>query len=217
MVTAATRLGRSASNHARALSRPVNQFLEDRVDARLHGTAAQKLRAEGVDSADEGAVQAARGFGETVLDGGVGFQSAAAFQFVADAQFHVAGGSVREGDGHDGFHGRAGGDDFDHAVHQRRGLAGAGGGFHHPTAVEIGDGDGGHAVASGRWWGGPPGPRGSPWIRFSPPESASSMESTPTGASAADQGVRPTILGKLYVIASLAILSSLSARLAIFP
>src|ERR1039457_6619840 len=48
--------------------------------------------------------------------------------------------------------------------------------------------------------------------RFSPPESASSMRSKPTGASAADQGVRPTILGKLYVIASLAILSSLSDR-----
>src|ERR1035441_2247063 len=135
----------------------------------------------------------------------------------AVAEFRERGGSVREGDGHDGFHGRAGGDDLDHAVHQRGGLARAGGGFHHPTAVEIGDGDGGHAAPSGRWWGGPPGPRGSPWTRFSPPESASSMESTPTGASAADQGVRPTILGKLYVIASLAILSSLSARLAIFP
>ena len=73
------------------------------------------------------------------LHGGIEFAGAAAFQLVADAQFHVAGGGVGEGDGHDGFHRRAGGDDFDDAVHQGGGLAGAGGGFHHPTAVEIGD------------------------------------------------------------------------------
>src|SRR5476649_1141288 len=42
-------------------------------------------------------------------------------------------------------------------------------------------------------WGGPPGPRGSPWTRFSPTESASSAQGKPTRASAADQGVRPTI------------------------
>src|SRR5476651_459170 len=39
----------------------------------------------------------------------------------------------------------------------------------------------------------PPGPRGSPWTRFSPTESASSAQGKPTRASAADQGVRPTI------------------------
>src|SRR5471030_2919473 len=39
----------------------------------------------------------------------------------------------------------------------------------------------------------PPGPRGSPWTRFSPTESASSAKGKPTRASAADQGVRPTI------------------------
>ncbi len=41
----------------------------------------------------------------------------------------------------------------------------------------------------GAKWGGPPGPRGSPWTRslaFDP------ISSRPTGASAADQGVRPT-------------------------
>jgi len=38
-----------------------------------------------------------------------------------------------------------------------------------------------------------PGPRGSPWTRFSPTESASSAQGKPTRASAADQGVRPTI------------------------
>ena len=127
----------------------LREFLEDRIDARLHRAAAQQLRAEGVDGADEGAVQAARRVGEALLDGGVEFAGAAAFQLVADAQFHVAGGGVREGDRHDGFHRRAGGDDFDDAVHQRRGLARAGGGFHHPTAVEIGDGS--HAASrSGR-------------------------------------------------------------------
>ena len=82
--------------------------------------------------------------------GGIEFAGAAAFQFVADAQFHVAGGGVREGDRHDGFHRRAGGDDFDDAVHQGRGFAGAGGGFHHPTAVEIGDAEScGGLVCSG--------------------------------------------------------------------
>src|SRR5476649_1831388 len=39
----------------------------------------------------------------------------------------------------------------------------------------------------------PPGPRGSPWTRFSSTESASSALDKPTRASAADQGVRPTI------------------------
>src|ERR1035438_5253327 len=39
-------------------------------------------------------------------------------------------------------------------------------------------------------WGGPPGPRGSPWTRFSP----ASGQRGPTRASAADQGVRPTIV-----------------------
>ena len=44
----------------------LRQFLEDRIDARLHRAAAQQLRAEGVDGADEGAVQAARRFGEAL-------------------------------------------------------------------------------------------------------------------------------------------------------
>jgi len=44
-----------------------------------------------------------------------------------------------------------------------------------------------------KWWGGPPGPRGSPWTRFSGTESAASARSKPTGAPAADVGVRPTI------------------------
>ena len=43
----------------------LRQFLKDRIDARFHRTAAQQLRAEGVDGADEGAVQTARRFGET--------------------------------------------------------------------------------------------------------------------------------------------------------
>jgi hypothetical protein len=127
----------------------LREFLEDRIDARLHGAAAEKLRAERMDRADEGAVQAARGFGKAMLDGGVGFACAAVFQLLADAQFHVAGGSVSEGDGNDGFHRRAGRDDFDDAVDQRRGLARAGGGFHHPTAVEIGDGGRRHAALRG--------------------------------------------------------------------
>jgi hypothetical protein len=51
-------------------------------------------------------------------------------------------------------------------------------------------------------WGGPPGPRGSPWsarvplVRAGPPGPALrgfiDFSSTPTRASAADQGVRPT-------------------------
>ena len=117
----------------------LREFLEYGIDARLHGAAAQQLRAEGVDGADEGAVEAARRFGETAAGVGIEFAGAAAFQLVADAQFHVAGGSVGEGDRHDGFHRRAGGDDFDDAVHEGRGFARAGGGFHHPTAVEIGE------------------------------------------------------------------------------
>ena len=72
----------------------------------------------------------------------------AAFQLVAHAQFHVAGGGVREGDRHDTLHRRPRGNDFHHTLHQRRGLARAGGGFHHPTAVEIGDGNG---VIALRW------------------------------------------------------------------
>ena len=38
-------------------------------------------------------------------------------------------------------------------------------------------------------WGGPPGPRGSPWTRSS---GSVYFISRPTRASAADQGVRPT-------------------------
>ena len=43
----------------------------------------------------------------------------------------------------------------------------------------------------GRTPGRPPGPRGSPWTRFSPTKSAHSARSKPTGASAADQGSAP--------------------------
>jgi hypothetical protein len=56
-------------------------------------------------------------------------------------------------------------------------------------------------------WGSPPGLRGSPWTRRSPINSALSKPSKPTRASAADQGVRPTldpncaISGKLSGIA----------------
>ena len=42
------------------------------------------------------------------------------------------------------------------------------------------------------WWGGPPGPRGSPWTRILPADQAYRAPKKPTGASAADQGVRPT-------------------------
>ena len=43
------------------------------------------------------------------------------------------------------------------------------------------------------WWGGPPGPRGSPWTRCRHNGvSIRKGASRPTGASAADQGVRPT-------------------------
>jgi hypothetical protein len=38
-------------------------------------------------------------------------------------------------------------------------------------------------------WGGPPGPRGSPWTRSS---GVVDFLTRPTRASAADQGVRPT-------------------------
>jgi hypothetical protein len=38
-------------------------------------------------------------------------------------------------------------------------------------------------------WGGPPGPRGSPWTRSL---ALDHIYSQPTWASAADQGVRPT-------------------------
>jgi hypothetical protein len=38
-------------------------------------------------------------------------------------------------------------------------------------------------------WGGPPGPRGSPWTRSL---ALHRISSQPTRASAADQGVRPT-------------------------
>ena len=40
-----------------------------------------------------------------------------------------------------------------------------------------------------RKWGGPPGPRGSPWTRSS---GVVDFLTRPTRASAADQGVRPT-------------------------
>ena len=117
----------------------LRQLLEVRIDARLHRAAAQQLRAERVDSADEGAVQAARRFGQAPADTGVHLAGAPPFQLVAHAQFHVAGGGVREGDRHDGFHRCSGGDDLHHAVHQRRRLSRAGGGLHHPTAIQIGN------------------------------------------------------------------------------
>ena len=41
-----------------------------------------------------------------------------------------------------------------------------------------------------QWWGGPPGPRGSPWTRCS---ELYQSHSRPTRASAADQGVRPGV------------------------
>src|ERR1035438_8295503 len=59
-----------------------------------------------------------------------------------------------------------------------------------------------HSVHQGRptdgmlpgWWGGPPGPRGTPSSRVSlGGSSAWASASRPTRASAADQGVRPTI------------------------
>ena len=183
----------------------LGEFLEDRIDARLHGAAAEELRAEGVYGADEGAVQAARGFGEAFLDGGVEFARAAAFQLVTDAQFHVAGGGVREGDRHDGFHRRAGGDDFDDAVHERGGFARAGGGFHHPTAVEIGDGS--HAAPSGKKACG----AGNPACGH-----AFQRVRAPAAKPAAARIGCPTRLTML-LISSLAVLSSPSARLAIFP
>jgi hypothetical protein len=46
----------------------------------------------------------------------------------------------------------------------------------------------------GRWWGEPPGPRGTPSSRCRANDiSTMQSASRPTGASAADQGVRPTI------------------------
>ena len=45
----------------------------------------------------------------------------------------------------------------------------------------------------GAKWGGPPGPRGSPWTRSS---GFVDFLTRPTKASAADQGVRPTYVFK---------------------
>jgi len=42
-------------------------------------------------------------------------------------------------------------------------------------------------------WGGPPGPRGSPWTRFSPMKSASSTLRRADGGVGCGPGVRPTI------------------------
>jgi hypothetical protein len=49
------------------------------------------------------------------------------------------------------------------------------------------------------WWGGPPGPRGTPSSR-SRNNDRSILQGAcrPTGASAADQGVRPTIVVNAY-------------------
>src|ERR1039458_8519597 len=51
-----------------------------------------------------------------------------------------------------------------------------------------------------RWWDGPPGPRGTPSSRI-PNNDISTLQcvSRPTGASAADQGVRPTSKADLSV------------------
>src|ERR1039458_10331454 len=51
-----------------------------------------------------------------------------------------------------------------------------------------------------RWWGGPPGPRGTPSSHI-PNSDISTLQcvSRPTGASAADQGVRPTNKADLSV------------------
>ena len=82
----------------------LGQFLEYRIDAGFHGAAAQQLRAEGVDGADEGAVERAGGVGQQALaDFGVELGGAALLEFVADAELHVAGGGVGESDGDDGF------------------------------------------------------------------------------------------------------------------
>src|SRR5260370_40942561 len=51
--------------------------------------------------------------------------------------------------------------------------------------------------------GGPRGPRGSPWTRFSPTKSVASARSKPTRASAADGGVRPTIYAECPLLRKL--------------
>ncbi len=116
----------------------LRQLLKYRIDARFHRTAAQQLRAERVDGADEGAVQRARRFGQAALHQGIELARAPLLQLVAYPQFHIARRGMRERDGHDLLDRRSGGDHLDDAVHQRGRLAGAGGGFHHPALVEPG-------------------------------------------------------------------------------
>ena len=114
----------------------LGQFLKHRVDSRLHRPAAQQLRAERVDGADERAIQRPRGVGQTLPHRRIEFPGAALLQFVAHAQLHVPRGGVGERDRHDFLHRRAGGDHVDDAIYQRGGLAGAGRSFHHPAPVE---------------------------------------------------------------------------------
>ncbi len=96
---------------------------------RFDGAAAKQLRAEGVDGADEGAVERAGGACEQGAHGGIELGGAAAFEALAHAQLHIAGGGVGEGDGDDGIDGGSGGDGIDDAVHEGGGFSGARGGL----------------------------------------------------------------------------------------
>src|ERR1035437_9912994 len=65
-------------------------------------------------------------------------------------------------------------------------------------------------------WGGPPGPRGSPWTRFSPMKSASSTLRRADGGVGCGPGVRPTINADCAVLGKVCGISQARERSAAY-
>jgi hypothetical protein len=112
---------------------------EARVDDRLDRPLAQDVGAEPVDGADAGQLQLSERAIEPGLLLGRGVRRAAlAIDLGAQAQLHLAGRLVGEGDRDDAFQLRPPGpDERQDAPDQRRGLAGPGRGLDHEGGVEI--------------------------------------------------------------------------------
>ena len=111
--------------------------LEDRIDARLDRPFPQEVGAEGVDGADGRRLQAFQRSGQAIALLGAG-AAARRLQLGAQAQLHLAGGQVGEGQRKDPVErGPAAAHQGDDARHQLGRLPGAGGGLHDQRRVEI--------------------------------------------------------------------------------
>src|SRR5262249_1527853 len=97
------------------------------VDARFNRALAQKCRAEGVDGADERAVE--------VLERSRGLVCAGRFELLPHAHFHLARGLMGERDRDDALHRHTARDRVGDFVDEFGGLAGAGRRFDETSAI----------------------------------------------------------------------------------